>query len=205
MGTYFRLPKVLLTKYNGRQIISTFAKNVKPRYETFGNKIIRVIGANGKVATNVLLDVIMGKRKDTNGHVRILNKHNYLKRKLAKLETLKFVSIIDGVATLTTAGKIELEKLVLKSNQTKKIKWDGKWRFVIFDIWERRRHVRSLLRRELVQYGFILVQRSVWVYPYDCRDFVTLLKTDLKLGKGILFLVVEELEDDFWLRKLFNL
>ena len=29
MGTYFRLPKVLLTKYNGRQIISTFAKNVK--------------------------------------------------------------------------------------------------------------------------------------------------------------------------------
>ena len=49
------------------------------------------------------------------------------------------------------------------------------------------------------------MQDSVWVYPYDCEDILTLLKTDLGVGKYILYLIVDELENDKHLREFFDL
>ena len=49
------------------------------------------------------------------------------------------------------------------------------------------------------------LQDSVWVYPYDCEDILTLLKTDLGVGKDVLYLIVEEMENDKYLREEFDL
>src|SRR3989344_5509248 len=49
------------------------------------------------------------------------------------------------------------------------------------------------------------LQNSVWVYPYDCEDFISLLKADFKIGKDVLYIIVEKLENDWHLRKFFNL
>ena len=84
-------------------------------------------------------------------------------------------------------------------------RWDGKWRVVIFDIPEKKRKVRDQIRRLFNQAGLYYLQDSVWVYPYDCEDILTLLKTDLGVGKDILYLIVEELENDKHLRKFFTL
>lgn len=84
-------------------------------------------------------------------------------------------------------------------------RWDGKWRIVIFDIWERRRGVRDRLRMLLRRNGFIKIQNSVWVYPYDCEELFVFLRTNLRLGKGIVYIVAEEIEHDSMLRKHFNL
>ena len=83
--------------------------------------------------------------------------------------------------------------------------WDGKWRIVIFDVWERRRAVRDKLRAMLQKAGFIKIQDSVWVYPYDCEELFVFLRTDLHLGRGILYIVAEEIEHDDWLRRHFGL
>ena len=61
------------------------------------------------------------------------------------------------------------------------------------------------MRRMLVAMGFLPLQRSVWVYPYDCEDVIVLLKADLRIGKDMLYLIVDELENDKWLRKEFDL
>jgi len=53
--------------------------------------------------------------------------------------------------------------------------------------------------------GFVLFQKSVWVYPYDCEDFIALLKADFKIGKDMRYLIADTIEGDASLRKAFNL
>ena len=53
--------------------------------------------------------------------------------------------------------------------------------------------------------GFLCIQGSVWVYPYDCEDLVALLKADLHIGKDVLYTIVEKIENDAWIKKHFNL
>ena len=89
--------------------------------------------------------------------------------------------------------------------QDSKKKWDGKWRVVIFDVWEKAREKRDSLRYEIKHFGFIQLQRSVWIYPYECADFIELLKTDLSFGKNIRYMVVQKLDHDDKLRKYFKL
>lgn len=83
-------------------------------------------------------------------------------------------------------------------------KWDGKWRVLIFDIPESRRETRDKVRNTLRAIGFKKLQQSVWVYPFDCEDFVTLLKADFKIGKDLLYLIAEGVEYDRHLRDHFN-
>ena len=114
-----------------------------------------------------------------------------------------------GFAMRLTAKGAELAAFLEEEenlfNIQKPKKWDYKWRIVIFDIWERRRSVRDRLRTLLQRNGFIKIQNSVWVYPYDCEELVVFLRTNLRLGKGILYIVAEEVENDGTLRKHFGL
>jgi len=84
-------------------------------------------------------------------------------------------------------------------------KWDGKWRVIIFDIPDKKRRTRDQIRSLFKSAGFYLLQESVWVYPYDCEDIIALLKTDFGVGKNLLYLIVEELENDRHLREEFGL
>lgn len=107
---------------------------------------------------------------------------------------------------VTPAGRkafaFEQAKVALK-NQKKK--WDGRWRMVAFDIPERRGAVRFRLRSVMREIGFVRLQDSVWVYPYDCEDFIALLKTELKMGKDVLYVIVDTIEHDKGLRRQFDL
>ena len=107
---------------------------------------------------------------------------------------------------LTKSGEEKLVRYELGEMAVEKPKhWDGKWRLVIFDIRERRRTTRDLLRQQLQGLGLVRLQNSVWVYPYDFSELTVLFKADAMIGKDILYLTVEELENDSWLRKHFGL
>jgi len=84
-------------------------------------------------------------------------------------------------------------------------RWDKKWRMLIFDIPESRRRVRSQIRASLINMDFCRLQDSVWVYPYDAEDLITLLKADFKIGKDVLYVVADAIEYDLPLRKHFGL
>ncbi len=105
---------------------------------------------------------------------------------------------------ITTKGRAYLEGIA-GQKIPRPTTWDKKWRVIIFDIRERHRKIRDALRSELQAQGFYKMQDSVWVFPFPCEDFVSLLKADLKVGKDILYLVVEEIENDRGLRAHFNL
>lgn len=107
---------------------------------------------------------------------------------------------------LTEKGRRLAEVLQTRDALFKKpARWDGKWRIVIFDVWEKRRHVRTKLRAMLQKAGFVKIQDSVWVYPYECEELFVFLRTDLRLGRGMLYIVAEEIEHDDWLRHHFGL
>ena len=76
---------------------------------------------------------------------------------------------------------------------------------VVFDIPERRRRVRIRLRAFMSEIGFVRLQDSVWVYPYDCEDYVALLKAELKIGKDVLYAIADTIEHDKRIRLHFKL
>ncbi len=109
-------------------------------------------------------------------------------------------------ARITEAGEniLALASMQDKAKQKPK-RWDRRWRLVIFDIPERRRSIRNQLRSFMSEYGFVRLQDSVWIYPYDCEDLIALAKANFRIGADVLYMIVEQLERDKYLREHFGL
>ncbi len=84
-------------------------------------------------------------------------------------------------------------------------KWDKKWRILIFDIREERKGLREKVRRTLISLGFKRLQDSVWVFPYDCEDLIVLLKADFRIGKDLLYIIADTIENDSFLKQEFGI
>ena len=106
---------------------------------------------------------------------------------------------------LTEKGRWEVAIRHQTNAHVENKKWDGFWRVVVFDIPNTRGSVRSELRRGMKLFGFKQLQRSVWVYPYACDDFVALLKSHLGVSEDVLVMEVAAIENDKHLRTEFKL
>ena len=84
-------------------------------------------------------------------------------------------------------------------------RWDGKWRFVIFDIPEKRKTVRDAFRKYLSDLGFYQIQRSVWVWPYECKKEVDFLVELFEIRSDVYYLLVEAITNEALLQKHFQL
>lgn len=77
---------------------------------------------------------------------------------------------------LTEKGKDLMQRHKIEEMDIpKERKWDGKWRFVMFDIPEKHRRSRDLLRKKLQKFEFFRLQQSVWVFPYPCEKEISFL------------------------------
>lgn len=134
------------------------------------------------------------------------SKRSSIARARRQLIARGHIRVHDGFLEITPQGKEELERLSLQNYQVKKPRrWDGKWRVLIFDIPEARKSTRDRIRHSLLEVGFKKIQDSVWLYPYDCEEFVALLKAELRVGKDLLYMIVDALEGDHKHRAFFGL
>ena len=139
---------------------------------------------------------IIGKRRKE-GITRARNK--LLKNGLLKKDS-------KGLLIITEAGRKKLSLQKFSHYRIEKPrKWDGRWRVITFDIPERRKKIRDQVRLTLTNIGFVRLQDSVWVYPYNCEDLIALLKSDMGIGKDLLYLIVDSIENDTILKKHFDL
>lgn len=100
------------------------------------------------------------------------------------------------------AGWMQIDALKIKRPK----KWDGKWWLVIFDITQLKKFYRETFRGKLKELGFYLLQRSVWVYPFDCRDEIGLLRDFFGLNEKEMRLVeCQNIGKDDWLKKHFKI
>jgi DNA-binding transcriptional regulator PaaX len=87
----------------------------------------------------------------------------------------------------------------------KPAKWDKKWRVILFDIPEKQRQLRDIFRHHLQKIGFKELQKSVFVFPYDCESELLSLVKLYDAEKYFRFILATDINDSKQLRKLFAL
>lgn len=106
---------------------------------------------------------------------------------------------------ITPKGQIRLRKVEYEQIKiTHPKKWDGKWRIVIYDVPERLRLKRINLSTKLEAIGLYQLQKSVWVYPFPCRDVIEKVGAHLKLEKFITIFETEKIDNSHLLEKRFT-
>ena len=159
--------------------------------------ILRAVVVAGIIGVGLVAPNVLGAMKKL-GMLPKKRQGEFINVSRDRLIANGFLKYVNGMLQITPNG----EKYLLKEtayeslNDKKNKKWDGKWRVLIFDIPEKKKAIRERIRYTLTDIGFMRLQDSVWIYPYDCEDLITLLKADLKIGKDVLYMIVEELEYD---------
>jgi DNA-binding transcriptional regulator PaaX len=87
----------------------------------------------------------------------------------------------------------------------KPIRWDKKWRMVMFDIPEKRRVARNILREKLKEIGFREIQKSVFIHPYPCFDEINFITEYFQLRRFVRFGEMVSLSNEEELRLKFKL
>ncbi len=110
-----------------------------------------------------------------------------------------------GKYELTKKGMTKLERLGFRES-IKKQKWDGWWRVVVFDITEDKRAARDALRRKLKGFGFYPLQKSVFVFPFDCQKEIMALADFFEASENIEYITAKALgEKEQEIKRFFNL
>lgn len=129
-------------------------------------------------------------------------------RELWKLKRKGFIAVTktpDGyLIKLLKKGKqklrhMQIETLILPTTK----KWDGKWRIFIFDIPERAKLARDTLTTKLKELGMFHVQRSVFIYPFDCRKELEFLSDSFGVLKYTSFGEITKIDIESELQKNF--
>lgn len=105
---------------------------------------------------------------------------------------------------LTNKGKDKV-KLILTENfeyQYPK-KWDKKWRLIIFDIPNKKRKARDILRFRLKTLGCFPLQESVFVFPFDCKEVIDYIKNLYEVTPFVQYIIAETIETEVNLIKKF--
>lgn len=77
----------------------------------------------------------------------------------------------------TENGKVVAKKFLLETLQIDApVRWDGKWRIVVFDIPEKYKRARRALYFKLREMDFYPLQKSVWVHPFPCEQEIDFVK-----------------------------
>ena len=178
---------------------------IRTRRKNIQNIILGTVAVDGLLSVAVVAPNVIGAMAKL-GIIPTKRQKEIIKRSRQRLIERGLLEYKEGFLKLTTKGEVELRGAEIRGFRLEKpTKWDKKWRVLIFDIKEKRKILRDKVRRTLVSVGFVRLQDSVWIYPYDCEDLITLLKADFKIGKDLLYMIVDELEYDLPLRQRFNL
>src|SRR3990167_7009580 len=139
----------------------------------------------GKVLVLLAQGTMLGLSRDKGLRLEILKDADRtwheIDRKLL-YQILKRLKLGHHIEFLKTRNGIEFARLTAKGKERflqhqfnilalpRAKRWDGKWRIVLFDIPEPKKKIRDSLRRKLKALGFLEFQKSVFIYPFPCRD-----------------------------------
>jgi len=180
----------------------------KRRKRDIQRAVLTAVGTAGLLASIAVAPNAMRLLEWTGALSRLRYRTKTVLGRLKQKGEIEFIKEDGGTfVRLTKRGEKSLAMVqeTMRITNHRPRKWDRRYRLVMFDVPEKRKRTRDLLRREMREVGFLRVQDSAWLYPYDCEEFVALLKADLHIGKDVLYAVVEEIDNDTWIRKHFDL
>lgn len=154
------------------------------------------------IGLKAIMDILdKEKRKPTRKQIR---------HTLKNLEKKKIISLKEKngelLVTFRERGKDLLLRYKIDELKIEKPRrWDGKWRMVTFDIPEKKKLARNVLREKLKELGFYRLQRSVFIHPYDCEREIELIKKVYEVEAFVRFIIAKSIDNQTKLIKKFNL
>ncbi|OGZ70308.1 MAG: hypothetical protein A2904_01575 [Candidatus Staskawiczbacteria bacterium RIFCSPLOWO2_01_FULL_33_9] len=112
-----------------------------------------------------------------------LKKSNYIKVK--NLENKKVIMLTKEGFDKALKASFKVDKRIERK--------DGKWIMIAFDIPQKHRKARELLRSILENLGYKIFQQSVWVTHYDVSEKTERLLQAYSLDKYVKIFIVEKL------------
>jgi len=127
--------------------------------------------------------------------------------KLYKSKLVERKKNADGTYTfvITDKGKLKALTYNFEEMTIAKKKWDGKWRFLIFDIPEKFKKGRDALRQKIKKIGFYELQKSVFVLPYECADEIRFIVEFFGISEYVRYGTMDLIDNDAYLKKFFDL
>jgi hypothetical protein len=129
-------------------------------------------------------------------------------RSLCEMRLLEEIIRPDGTITLrlTDQGKRYATReqflgSTLKIKRPKK--WDRLWRIVSFDIPEKKRLFRDILRNHLKTIGFKELQHSVFVFPFPCESEMFSLAELYNATRYVRIITAQTIDNETALKKHF--
>jgi len=119
--------------------------------------ILYVLRNNQKLTSSEIVEIIKSVSKHKEKEIQLI---------LKKLTDSQDIKEKDGHLTLMAKARRKMIKPDKKVNYNG-IKWGRRWTMVLFDIPERNKKIRDILRYKLKNLGFGMMQGSVWVKPAD--------------------------------------
>lgn len=151
-----------------------------------------------RIAKDITKDWQKIKKEELYFAIRSLYKSNLIEEHYEK----------DGRTTLTIseAGRkkalsYQFEEMVIRKPKI----WDKKWRLVMFDVPEKKKRIREVIRAKLKELEFFELQKSVFVHPFDCKDEINFIIEIFEARPFVRFAVIESIDNELHLKKIFNL
>ncbi len=136
-------------------------------------------------------------RKEAQEEIRKIYRSKLVKKEFNKDGSVTFV--------LTDKGKLKALTYKFEEIRIDKKDWDGKWRLVFFDVPEKYRYGRDALRDKIKELGFYEIQKSVFIYPYNCKNEIDFIIEFFRMRKHVRFAVLKEVDNENHLKKLFSI
>ncbi|MBI2669984.1 MAG: hypothetical protein HYX20_02495 [Candidatus Yanofskybacteria bacterium] len=178
---------------------------------SFSSKLLRAIALTGVVllaSSSPYFGLALIK------NLKRENKKKVWKRFYASLDYLNrrgYVQILDRgggklKVKITRMGEDRVKHFDPNSIRLQKQEtWDGKWRVIIFDVPVNKNWNRQAFTNKLKELGFIMIQKSVWAYPYECYEEIMLLRKLYEIERFVTYFEAAEIEDERDWRGRFNL
>jgi len=136
-------------------------------------------------------------RKSLDAAIAALYKSKLVEQKNNKDGTTTFVLSVEGKKVALTYN---LENMTISKHH-----WDKKWRIVIFDIPEKLKRIREILRYHLKRLGFKELQHSVFVLPFECGNEIEYLIEFYNIRRFVRYIEAHHIDNELDLKHKFHL
>jgi hypothetical protein len=120
------------------------------------------------------------------------------------LRRRKYIEVIkdsSGNESFTFTNKAKLKVLDRIADA---MEIDGKFRFISFDIPERKLNDRNRFRRAIKKIGFIQIQKSLWVCNRNVGELVEMAAHEFRVEKYVVYIISEKTDIDGLIKKMFS-
>ncbi len=152
-------------------------------------------------AATLLWKMVFKNTKMKRGNA--LTTHRLIKSKYIKVIRNRTETQIE----LTEKGKQIAQSFIYNNKHKQTTAWDKLWRVVMYDIPSKHKQERDGFRKKVKELGMYQLQKSVWVYPYDCKEEIQFLCDTLSVSykKHILYFETREVPGMEELKRVFDI